>query len=277
LIRKLTKAKRLKPTKLGRFRQGRLLYLAAIPMFVSTALALVKGDYGRFITNGIGFLLLLGSAGATAKGLENEQTYHTNAIAKAPAVPYKTIAMVLTGISVLYLSFVAGGKPLGSSLFVALLTSVGYGLYYGLDPRKDKLPDMGDISPELVLKTLNEAREKLARAEAANAQIADRTLRRKIDQAIEQAHRILEAIQHDPKDLRVARKFLVVFIDGIADVTRTYTEVDTQNIDDAMRKRLYTLIDDVQSRFNRELARLKANNLFDLDVAVEALQTQINH
>jgi len=273
----VTRTKRLKPRKPRWIRSGKLLYLFLIPLFVSTILALFGGHYSQFLTNGIGFLLLLGSAAATAKGIAQEAAYHETIITRAPKVPYKTLAMILLGIAVVYLAFVAGHNSLLSSLFVGILGAAGYVLYYGLDPRRDKLPDMGDISPELVLQTLNEARNKLAEAEASNAKITDRILRNKIGNAIERAHLILETIQHDPKDLRVARKFLVVFVDGIADVTHRYNEVDAQDIDPQMRQRLHDLIDDVQSRFDKELARLKANNLFDLDVTIDALKAQVNH
>jgi len=277
LTRRLTKAKRLKPTRRRWFGQGRLLYAFLIPLFASVIFALFRGAYGHFIQVGIGFAMLLGVAGATAKGLAQEETYRQTVITRAPKIPYKTLAMILLGVTIFYLAFVAGGKPLLSSLFVGLLGSVGYVFYYGLDPRKDKLPDMGDISPELVLKTLNEAQDKLAEAQANNARITDKVLHRKIDKAIDQAHQILETIQHDPKDLRVARKFLVVFVDGIAEVTQRYIEVDKADIDDHLRQRLHSLIDDVQTRFDKELARLKANNLFDLDVSIDTLKTQVNH
>ena len=277
MSKRLTKAKRLAPRKPRWIRSGKLLYLFLIPLFISTVIALVGGHYGHFLKTGIGFILLLTTAAATAKGIAQEAAYHETIITRAPKVPYKTMAMVLLGITIIYLAYVAGGKPFLASLFVGILGSVGYGLYYGFDPRRDKLPDMGDINPELVLQTLNEARNKLSEAEVSNAKITDRILRDKIDNAIEQAHLILETIQHDPKDLRVARKFLVVFVDGIADVTHHYTEVDSDDIDAPMRKRLHALIDDVQTRFDKELARLKANNLFDLDVTIDALKAQVTH
>ncbi len=277
MIRKTSKAKRLKPARRRWFGGGLLLYAALIPLFISVVLALLGGDYGHFLTVTIGFLLLLGAAAATAKGIEQEKAYHQAALTRAPKVPYKTLAMVLLGVAVFYLAFIGGGRSLATALFVGLLGAVGYFLYYGLDPRKDKLPDMGDINPELVLKTLQEAQEKLDQARQSNAHISDRILHRKLDAAITQAETILETIRHDPKDLRVARKFLVVFVDGIADVAHKYTEVDEADIDETMRERLHRLIDTVQTRFDKELARLKANNLFDLDVAIDTLKDQVNH
>jgi hypothetical protein len=42
-----------------------------------------------------------------------------------------------------------------------------------------------------------------------------------------------------------------------------------------MRERLYTLLREVQERFDKELERLKANDRFDLDVQIDALRQQI--
>ncbi len=280
LRRKLTRARRIRsraPDTARWLRRGRLIYLFLIPLFVSVVFALLRGHYSAFIQNMLGFVMLLGSATATARGLAQEAAYRESIITRAPRVPYKTFAMVLLGLSVSYLAYVSGGKPLATALFVGILGSVGYSLYYGLDPRKDKLAEMGDINPELVLQTLNDAQKKLTEAEADTAHITDKVLRRKLESAIDNAHRILDTIRHDPKDLRVARKFLVVFVDGIADVTRTYNDVDEADIDAVMRDRLHRLIDDVQTRFDKERARLKANNLFDLDVTIDTLKAQVNH
>ena len=275
---KMRHAKRLKKSDTPRWRSsGKLLYAGVAVLFLSVVFALFSGDYAHFLLTGIGFVLLLSTAALTTKGVEQSIAYKRAVLAKAPRMPYKTAAMVLLGITIFYLAYVAGDKPLFASLFVALLGSVGYGLYYGLDPRRDKLPEMGDIDPEMVLETLQDAESKLTAAAHHNDTIDDMVLQEKVENAITKAHQILDTIRQDPKDFRVARKFLVVFVDGIADVTRRYTEVESEAIDPEMRQRLHALMDDLQQRFDKELARLKSNNLFDLDVTIDALKAQVNH
>jgi 5-bromo-4-chloroindolyl phosphate hydrolysis protein len=277
LSKHTSRAKRINRLKPRWTRQGKLLYWFLIPLFISVAKTLMSGEYAQFIREGIGFVLLLGAAASTAKGVAQETAYELATITKAPKTPYKTIAMLLLSVAVFYLGFVAGGKPFLTSLFVGLLSAAGYWMYYGLDPRKNKLPAMEDINPEFVLDTLNEARSKLLAAEADTVNIGDRKLRKKLDDAIGNAHIIIETIEQDPKDIRSARKFLMVFLDGIADVAHKYIEVDEKDIDSPMKDKLYGLIDDVELRFEQELARLKANNLIDLDITVDALNIQIKH
>jgi len=77
--------------------------------------------------------------------------------------------------------------------------------------------------------------------------------------------------------LRVARKFIIVYIDGIKKVTKSYTEMDEKDINSDTKERLYSLLSDVEKRFDKELLRLKKNNQFDLDVHIDVLKEQINN
>ena len=257
--------------------KGVLLYLFALPLFLSVVLALFQTNIKAFILNGVGFVLFMGVIRLAKKGFAQEAEYRTKTLAKAPKVPYKNIAGVLLGITTFYSAFVAGGIPLLKSLFLGLIATVGWFLYYGKDPKADKLENIGDISAEFVLETIQEAEGKLSTIRDHMREIDDITLRHKLSGALEQAEKILQTIQEDPKDIRVARKFLIVYIDGIAKVTDSYTQLEEEQIDDATKARLHTLMDEVQQRFDKELARLKGNNQFDLDVRIDTLKAQINH
>jgi len=106
-------------------------------------------------------------------------------------------------------------------------------------------------------------------------EIKDTILHDKLQKALVKADHILKTIQEDPKDVRVARKFLTVYIDGIAKVTKSYTELDEADINTQTTQRLHTLMDEVEERLSKELQRLKNNNAFDLDVHIDVLKEQI--
>ena len=105
--------------------------------------------------------------------------------------------------------------------------------------------------------------------------IKDEKLNEKLNLAVTKAENILQTIQEDPKDIRVARKFLTVYIDGVAKVTDSYTSIKESDINPEIKEKLHTLMDDVEERFDKELTRLQANNEFDLDVHIDVLQEQI--
>ena len=257
--------------------KGILLYFFTLPLFLSVIIALFQTNIKAFVLNTIGFLLFLGVLTLAKKGFSQEAAYRQSILTKAPKTPYKSMAGILLGIVTFYSAYISGGETLFKSLFLSLIAIAGWFLYYGSDPKADKLENLGDISAEFVLETIREAQRKLDAIRTHMEKIHDTTLHQKLSDALLQAEAILKTIEEDPKDIRVARKFLIVYIDGIAKVTESYTELDETKIDASTKARLHSLMDDVQSRFDKELDRLRSNNLFDLDVHIDTLKAQINH
>lgn len=275
----MANARRYNPPKIeaNLIKKGFLLYLFLIPLFLSVVIALFQMNFTAFFINGIAFLLFFGTLVLSKIGFAQEIVYDNTKLTRAPKIPYKQLAAYLMGLSTFFAAYVAGSQPFPESLFLSALSVFGYWLYYGFDPRKDKLEDFGDISADLVLNTFHEAQEKIKTIKKNADSIEDRELSDKIDLALERAETILEAIANDPKDIRTARKFLNVYIDGVANVTGSYTALEEKEIDQETRERLLHLMDDVEVRFRKELERLKANNEFDLDVHIDVLKEQIKN
>ena len=275
----MSKAKPYTPKNKPSFNdaKGALLYIFIVPLFLSVVLALFKTNITAFILNSIAFFLFILVLNIAKKGFEEENQYHKSTFTKAPKVPYKTIAGYLLGGATLYTAYIAGGQPFIKSVFLAVIATVGYYLLYGFDPKKDKLENLGDVSAEFVLETIQEAKTKLSAIRSHMKEIKDTLLYDKLSVAFTKAENILQTIQEDPKDVRVARKFLIVYIDGIAKVTDSYTDLEEENIDPKTKEKLHALMDDVEVRFDKELTRLKNNNAFDLDVHIDVLKEQIKH
>ncbi len=275
----MSKAKRYKPTQPKEFpsMQGLLLYLFLVPLFVAVVLALFQTNIKAFILNGFSFFLFLAVVTLAKKGFAQEKIYHANTFTKAPKLPYKMFAGYLLGGATFFTAFIAGGQPVVKSLFLALIATLGYYLLYGFDPKKDKLENLGDVSAEFVLESIKEAKAKLASVRENLNDIKDNTLHEKLTQAVQKASHIIQTIQDDPKDVRVARKFLIVYLDGMEKVTQSYTELEEADITVETKERLHALMDDVQERFDQELVRLKNNNAFNLDVHIDVLKEQIKN
>lgn len=264
--------------KSNKAKKGLLLYFFLSPLFLSVILALLARDIPAFGLNLTAFVLFYATAKLNTWGLANEFTYHKEKLTKAPTKPYKTMSAILLGIATFFTATVAGGESFLMGIFLSITSTVGYGLYYGLDPRSDKLENIGDVSAELVLKTISDAKSKLVIIEEHVEKILkDSLLHDKLTLAVKKAEHIIQTIQEDPKDIRVARKFLVVYIDGLEKVTKSYTSLDESDIKGETKEKLHQLLDDVEHKFDRELSRLKKNNEFDLDVNIDVLQQQIKN
>jgi len=164
--------------------KGTLLYLFLLPIFLSVVLALFQTNIQAFLLNGISFFLFLAMLNIAKKGFKEESIYHQNTFTKAPKIPYKMIAGYLLGGATLFTSYVAGGEPLLKSIFLAIVAIVGYYLYYGFDPKKDKLENLGDISAQFVLETISEAKTKLENIQKDMLKIKDTLLHKKLNIAV---------------------------------------------------------------------------------------------
>ncbi len=274
----MAKAKPYNPTTTKTVsKKGTLLYLFLIPLFIAVILALLQTNIYAFLLNSMAFSLFFITAKVSSIGFLQEAEYMNNTLTKAPKIPYKTIAGFLLGGSTFLTAWIAGGKPFLTALFLGVIGTLGYYMFYGFDPKKDKLENLGDVSAEFVLETINEAKTKLVKIEGHMREIKDGLLFDKLNIAVSKAKDILETIQNDPKDIRVARKFLIVYIDGIAKVTDSYVAMDEEDIKIETKEKLYGLMEDLDSRFDKELVRLKNNNQFDLDVHIDVLKEQIKN
>jgi len=275
----MAKTKRYTPKEKPTFSalKGSLLYVFLVPLFFSVVLSLFQTNIKAFVLDSISFFLFLAVASVAHKGFLQEKLYHDNTFTKAPKVPYKMIAGYLLGGATFFTSYFAGYQPFSKSAFLAIIATVGYYLFYGFDPKEDKFKNLGDVSAEFVLETIKEAKNKLAHIKTNMQHIHDTSLHDKLDIAVVKSENILQTIQEDPKDVRVARKFLTVYIDGVAKVTESYTNLDEKDITPQTKEKMNRLMDDVEQRFDKELKRLKQNNEFDLDVHIDVLNEQINN
>jgi len=259
-------------------KKGLLLYFFLTPLFIAVVLALLARNIPAFGLNLTAFVLFYAVVKLNTWGLANEFKYHQEKFTKAPTKPYKTISAILLGIATFFSASIAGGESFLTGIFLSSIAVVGYILYYGLDPRTDKLENIGDVSAELVLKTLSDAKAKLSGIEShMSHNFNDLELKEKLSLATKKAEHIIQTIQNDPKDIRVARKFLLVYLDGLEKVTNAYTSMDEADIKGETKEKLHQLLNDVEIKFDKELARLKKNNEFDLDVNIDVLQQQIKN
>ena len=273
----MAKAKRMTFTKKEKAPSVTFLYLFLIPMFASTIVSLFNSDYSSMILKLIAFAMLYGSINLINRGLLEEHNYNKAKITKAPKFKYKTLGAIGLGVTTLFLAAFIDHLNLLNIITLPILATAGALIYYGKDPSKDKIPENSGVNYEKLLAELSQAEDKIKAIENTKDQIEDLELRDAIDKAIVKAKDILKTIEEDPKDIRVARKFMVVYLDGIKDVVDKYNSIEGHNLDDSYRVRLIELLNDASSRFNKELDRLKSNEIFDLDVQIDSLKQQLKN
>ena len=254
---------------------GILLYFFIIPPFIATIFSLIALNIKAFVLNFIAFLLFFGVLYVSKKGFAAEFAYHRATYALAPKRPYKRMAAFLLGVATSYSAYFLAHKSPLTALFLGVVAGVGYMLWYGDDPREDKLPKRSDVPYRAALQTLQEADEELSRIEKLQDKIKDARLYQEVGEVVQRARHILAYLQERPWLVGRVRKLLVVYIEGIGDVTRTYVGIQ-ESLTEAKRQELIELMEKVQRSFDEKMVELQKGGQEALDIKMETLQMQLD-
>lgn len=256
--------------------KGALLFLLPLPVLSAAIIALARGHLVEFLGNTAGYALFLTGALLLRRGLLREADYDRRRIARAP-YPLKTLGNILialaTGVTA---GFGVHHHPVIAVAF-GLIALLGCYLSYGFDPLAAKRftdPD-GIDATDRVLETLAQAERGIAAIEQATREIGNAELNQRLRRIAKLARAILTLLEEDPRDLRRARKFLNVYLDGATQVVegyaKTHGRVSMPELDDNFRRVLMT-IEDV---FTEQQQKLLESDVNDLDVQIEVLMTQL--
>jgi 5-bromo-4-chloroindolyl phosphate hydrolysis protein len=253
-----------------------LLFLLPLPLLVALLASLATGQVGAVLANGFGFGLFMLGAMLARTGFRVEREYHRRSLARAPRLPLKTLGGLVVALAAGLTAFTAAGYGLLTSLAFGIATLTGYLMCYGLDPRHDKFDaqQLG-VSADEVLSALEEGERAIQSIEKSRARLRNQELRARLGRITDQARKILAGIEEDPKDLRRARKFLVVYLEGAQRVSegyaRTHSKLDSGELEDNFRR----VLDSIEQVFAQQQARLLEDDALDLDVQIEVLQKQL--
>jgi len=257
--------------------KGLLLFLMPLPILIAAVISLLKGQFGYTLLAGVLFTAFMISAIIAHHGFKVESHFKQKKFAKAPGMPYKSLAAVILAISTALTAFLLAGYGLLSSILLGRIALTGFYLAYGVDPRKNKTGNLS-LGPnaEEVYAALEAAEIKISAIESARDNIHNIEFKQHLSSIINKAREILTTIEEDPGDLQRARKFLKVYLDGTQRVTESYVkthnnDATTAELDESFQRVLVS----IEETFDLQKRKLKQNDQFDLDVQIDVLQTQL--
>ncbi len=259
--------------------KGVLLYVLALPLIFALFFALVSGKTASIITLAVATALSLLGATVARRGFWNERTYHRSKIAKAPRHKYKTVAAIILSFATFYTSWFAAGNSLLLSLLLALFFLLGFYLYYGFDPVKDKVGDLGiGVTAEEVIEITGRAKESLHKLEHIRKEIDDPDVAQMIAQVVRETKEVIDAIENDPNDLSKARKFFNVYLYRTEQISNAYLKNHQKDgIDTQLRDNFKELLKSVTETIHEQKARLDEEDITRLDIQIEALTKQLKN
>ena len=262
----------------GRFpsTRGILMFLLPLPVLFAAIAALAHGNLAGLFDNAVGYGLFLAGALLLRRGLRSEAEYDRRRVAKTPW-PLKTLGSGVIALATGLTAWSGAHYPPVIAGAFSLVALLGCYLSYGFDPRVAKrFTDRDGVdTTNRVLEALTQAETSIAAIEQATRDIRNAELNSRLRRIAAQARRILTMLEEDPRDLRRARKFLNVYLDGARQVTegyaKTHARAATPELEDNFRRVLAT----IEEVFQEQQQKLLESDVTDLDVQIEVLTTQL--
>lgn len=263
------------PRPFGFSWRGAWLFVLPLPLLFAALAALAKGALLPLTVTATAYGLSLGGALLARRGFAWEADHRDRPL--APPLPYKTLAAGLLALAALVAAWLGAGHSLAVGLGFAATAWLGFYLRYGLDPRPEKpvVAAGSGVDAEAVARALDEARRAIDAIDRARAQLGNPELTERLARISRLAGQIVEQIAARPRDLRRARKFLTVYLDGARQVSegyaRTHRHSPSPVLEDNFRRVLVT----IEDSFRDQHRRLLDNEVLDLDVQIEVLSMQL--
>ncbi len=258
---------------------GFLLYLFSAILLVALIKSLNSGQTINFLAGAISFLSMLVGAWCVRKGLFYEAEAAMRKWNRSTRVPWKVTGAVLVGVSTAVASLFMVGQPLIISIGAGIGAIVGAMLCYGLDPQysnPDAVSTLG-VTTDEVVEALEEAEAKILNIETAARSIHELELKDRLRRITNKAREILDVIEEDPRDLRRARKFMKVYLEGAEKVTQGYVKMHPGALDAKLDNNFRNVLKTIEDVFIEQHTKLMENDVLDLDVEIEVLQAQLKH
>ncbi len=257
--------------------KGLLLFLMPLPVLIATIIHLLNGNFWKTIVSGALFTAFMFAAIIARHGFKLESKFKQKRFAKAPGMPYKSLAAIILAITTGITALLLAKYGLFSSILIGIVTLVGFYLAYGVDPREDRTGNVS-LGPraEEVFIALEAAEAKIDAIEETRNAIRNTQFKQHLQRIIDKARKILKTIEEDPGDLQRSRKFLKVYLDGTQRVTESYVKTHKNDaITATLDENFQRVLESIESTFDRQHEKLKQDDQFDLDVQIEVLKTQL--
>jgi len=276
----MSKAKRYTENKKSALSlKGLLLYILPAPIMITAIFAFLRGDVSAILNNSLALVLFLITATLAKRGFRQERHYHDSTLVKAPSLPYKFTASLALTIATFYTSYACTDNTLFLSILLSMASFIGFYLYYGFDPREDKIGDLPmGVNADDFIEITHDARSKIHNLSRLKKELKSFESKEYLQSIIMETEEIITSVEENPEDLSKSRKFFKIYLSRTEDITQEFVEnLHKKNIDDTMTDNYNRLLKSVQETIKAQKAKLDDDDILNLDVQIEALTKQINH
>lgn len=257
-------------------RHGARLNIFFVVAAITLVAAFATGSTVGMAISLTGSALLLLSAWLTRDGVRAEDAYNERKVARRPAIPRKAFGSVTVGLGVAALAFAGQGAPI-PALLGGVIAAFAHQFTFGMDPLRDKgLEGVDHAQTDRIARKIEEAENLLGQMKDAVLRARDRSLETRVERFQATAREMFRVIEEDPRDLRQARRYVGVYLQGARDATVKYADIAARGKDYGARSEYLALLDDLETGFSERTKAMLLDDKSDLDIEIEVLRDRLN-
>jgi hypothetical protein len=278
-----TSASRYSPNKKNKITNfspiftGIIFLLVGIKYLSFSIKALSNGENFYFISSLIIFAGFVISFLFLRKGITAQREYESSKYAKAPKIPYKTVAgVILSAVSAF--SAYLGEYSLLTSILLFASMLYGWYLYYGFDPFEDKLDGYdSEKSASRIMKLLIQAKQDISEINELAMRSYNIEIKNSMIKMADSFSKIVDHIQNEPDDYDKARKYLVSYLGELKNMSQTYVKLESQNKATSVVESFLDTLQSSIDKLNQQYEKLMDDDLIDLDVKISVMKKRLKN
>ncbi len=259
------------------FFTGSLFLLIGISYLSFAIKSLGRGESFYFLTSLVIFFAFIASFVMLRRGMALEKIYNSSKYAKAPTFPLKTIAAVLLAFSSTISAYM-GAYTLFPSIMIGLAVVLGWYMYYGFDPRKDKISGYENSkSAERIMKLLLQAREDIDIIKKSADDLGEGDIKVSMLDMAKAFEKIVKHIEEEPDDYDRARKYLVSYLAELKSMSETFVKLDKRGKSEEMKESFLETLAESVDKLDSQYEKLLDEDMLDLDIKLSVMKKRLQN
>jgi hypothetical protein len=254
---------------------GWILMLLALPLALNAVLALWGGSPLAVLGSAAAFALFI-IAGMLARRAAGEAARDRGRRFARRRWPWRRLAGAATALATSVAAYAAAGIDPLTAVLYGVGAGAGFFMAYGWQEEEaGAAPPFAGAAGEEVRTALADGYRRLERIETARAQLALPEFQSRLGNISVGVEKILKSIEADPENLRRARKFLNVYLDGAQKVAEQYARAQDGQSSVEREQNFRTLLVDMENTCQEQYDKLQKREMLDLDVQIEVLSARL--
>ncbi len=257
--------------------KGWLILLLSLPALLGTVISLAKSNLPGILVNAGGFAAYLLAFSLIRRSARLDSENRGKLMLRTPP-PYRWIAAAVAAVTTMAVARLGAGHPAAVSTLFGSGAFLGMYLAYGLEPRRRHRvspPAWAALEQDDAWRMLDQAERRLLNIEQSGRKIRNPEVTARLGRISSLAKDILTDLTEDPNQIRRSRKFLNVYLDGVEKVVAGYARTHVQVQSEQLEANFRNVLGAIEHTFQEQRQRLLDDDVFDLDVQMEVLATQL--